>query len=341
MQALLPQKRRLAKWRLASRRAAAAAAFGALCLTAVSTAFFTAVPPAAAAETAQPLVDVAWLLGNAGRDDVVVLDIRNQLDGGSEKVYRAGHIPGAVYSDYLKAGWRTERDGVPGQLPALETLEALIGELGISNDSHVVIVSAGSGALDAGSAARVYWTFKVVGHDTVSILDGGYRAYTADPANPLETGWVDPLPDIFTAELRPELLADRAAVETARADGGLLIDTRPAEFYLGKKRHTWARRAGTIPGAVSVPDSNFVDSQGRFVKVEGVAHLLQGAGLSLDGEGEGSIMFCNTGHWAALGWFAQSEILGQENVRVYDGSMVDWSAQEALPVQQQEAVATN
>ncbi len=328
MQALLPLK-----WRLVTRRLAAAAALGAL---AVATAAVLAPRAALAEEAAPPLVDVAWLHANAQRDDLVVLDIRNQLDGGSEQVYRAGHIPGAVYSDYLKAGWRTERDGVPAQLPRLETLEALIGELGISNDSQVVIVSAGTDALDAGSAARVYWTFKVVGHDKVSILDGGYRAYTADPANPVESGWVDPLPDIFSAELRPELLADRADVEAARADGGLLVDARPAEYYLGQKRHTWAKRAGTIPGAVSVPDSSFVDTEGHFVKAEGIADLLQRAGLSLgsEGAGAGSIMFCNTGHWAALGWFAQSEILGQKNARVYDGSMVDWSAQAALPVQQ-------
>lgn len=319
MQALLPLTRRLA-------------------VAVLGVFIFGGVPQAAmAAEAAaRPLVDVAWLLDNAGRDDLVVVDIRNQLDGGSEKAYRAGHIPGAVYSDYLKAGWRTERDGVPGQLPQLETLEALIGELGIGNDSRVVIVSAGTDALDAGSAARVYWTFKVLGHDKVSILDGGYRAYTADPANPVETGWVEPLPDIFTAAFRPELLADRAAVQAARRDGRLLIDTRPTAFYLGKKRHTWAKRAGTIPGAVSVPDASFIDSQGRFVKADGVAGLLRRAADSGGGAeaGQGTIMFCNTGHWAALGWFAQSEILGRKNVRVYDGSMVDWSAQPALPVDQ-------
>ncbi len=325
MQALLPLK-----WRLVTRRLATAAALGALAVTAAA----LAPRPVLAEEAAPPLVDVGWLRANAERDDLVVLDIRNQLDGGSEQVYRAGHIPGAVYSDYLKAGWRTERDGVPAQLPRLETLEALIGELGISNDSQVVIVSAGTDALDAGSAARVYWTFKVVGHDKVSILDGGYRAYTADPANPVESGWVEPLPDIFTAELRPELLADRSDVEAARMDGSLLVDTRPAEYYLGQKRHTWAKRAGTIPGAVSVPDSSFIDAEGHFVKPEGIEYLLQHAGLSFGGKGAGSIMFCNTGHWAALGWFAQSEILGQKNARVYDGSMVDWSAQAALPVQQ-------
>ena len=66
-------------------------------------------------------------------------------------------------------------------------------------------------ALDLGSATRVYWTFKVLGHDKVSILDGGYRAYTADPANPVEAGWVEPLPDIFSADFRPEMVADPGA----------------------------------------------------------------------------------------------------------------------------------
>ncbi|GAB4230844.1 MAG: sulfurtransferase [Kiloniellaceae bacterium] len=330
----------LNSWHRASRRIAAAAAFGALVVAAAATASLTAATPLAAAPAVQPLVNVDWLLANAEREEVVILDIRNQLDGGSEKTYLAGHIPGAVYSDYLKAGWRTERDGVPGQLPAIETLEALIGELGISNDSHVVIVSAGTGALDAGSAARVYWTFKVVGHDQVSILDGGYRAYTADPANPLETGRVEPLPDIFSAEFRPELLADRAAVQAALQDGDLVVDTRPSEFFEGRKRHTWAKRAGTIPGAVSLPDEKFVDAEGRFVKAEGVGALLQSVGFT-GGEDQETIMFCNTGHWAALGWFAQSELLGNKNARVYDGSMVDWSGQDALPVERREAVATN
>src|SRR3546814_20082580 len=77
------------------------------------------------------------------------------------------HIPGAVYSNYLRSGWRTEMDGVPAQLPRQETLEALIGELGIANDSHVVVVSAGTDALDISSAAPVYSPFEGPGHDRV------------------------------------------------------------------------------------------------------------------------------------------------------------------------------
>jgi thiosulfate/3-mercaptopyruvate sulfurtransferase len=325
MQAVLP---------LARRRALFAAALGAVFLVSV-----LAWPSQrAGAEAVTPLVDVAWLLENNGRVDLVVLDVRNELDGGSEAGYRAGHVPGAVYSNYLKSGWRTERDGVPAQLPLVATLEALIGELGIGNESHVVIVAAGSGTLDMASATRVYWTFKVLGHDRVSILDGGYRAYTADPANPVEIGWVTPLPNIFSADFRPELIADRAAVAAAAAAGGLLVDNRPREYFLGRKQHSWATRAGTIPGAVWLPDSSFLDREGRFVRAERLEELLRRTGLSTAGE-EQIIVFCNTGHWSTLGWFAQSEILGRKNVRVYDGSMVDWTAETARTVQLGRAAA--
>ena len=284
-------------------------------------------PAGAAGDAPPPLVDVAWLLEHAGSDDLVVLDVRNELGGGSEAVYRAGHIPGSVYSDYLKGGWRTEIDGVPAQLPRLETLEALIGELGIANDSHVVVVSAGTDALDVSSAARVYWTFKVVGHDRVSILDGGYRAYIADPANPVEAGWVDPVPEIFEADFRPDMVADRAAVAAAIDGGRPLVDTRPTEYFLGKTRHTWAKRAGTIPGALPLPEHLLV-RDGHIVGGADAAALLAGLGLAQAGEGPETeiIYFCNTGHWSALAWFIQSELLGRTAARVYDGSMVDWTA---------------
>jgi thiosulfate/3-mercaptopyruvate sulfurtransferase len=313
-----------ATWLKARRFAALAALFALLQAP--------AGPVALAEEAVPPLVDVAWLLQNADRDDLVVLDVRNQLGGGSAEVYRAGHIPGAVFSDYLLAGWRTEIDGIPAQLPRLETVEALIGELGISNDSHVVVVAGGVDSLDMSSAARVYWTFKVVGHDRVSILDGGYRAYVADGANPVETGWVDPMPDIFDANLRPELIADRDAVLVAQRAGAPLVDTRPPEYFLGQTRHTWAKQAGTIPGAVSLPDHAMVED-GHIVKGARAADLLRGVGaLTADGTKD-TIYFCNTGHWSALAWFIQSELLGRKNARVYDGSMVDWTAEAAQPVQ--------
>jgi len=131
------------------------------------------------AQASTPLVDVDWVKTNSCNEDVRVLDIRNPLDGGSRTDYLKGHIPCAVHTDYLKGGWRGMVDNIPGQLPATDKISKLIGDLGIDNKTHVVVYHHGKSALDMGSATRVYWTFKVLGHDNVSILNGGYLAYVA------------------------------------------------------------------------------------------------------------------------------------------------------------------
>lgn len=279
-----------------------------------------AVFVAAPLQAAEPLVDAEWLHERLNREDLVVLDVRNAIDGGSQEAFRQGHIPGAVYSNYLKAGWRVKRDGVPGQLPPVADLEELIGGLGIDNDDHVVVVAGGTSALDMGSATRVYWTFKVLGHDAVSVLNGGHKAYAA--RYPLETGPAKVTPAEFAADFRPDLVASREAVAAALKDGTPLIDNRPEKQYRGAAKHPAAAKPGTLPGARNVPESKLTVNGGTFVSAERVAELLGTAGVDRDGA---AITFCNTGHWASLGWFAVSEILGNKQVRVYDGSMTDWT----------------
>ncbi len=99
-----------------------------------------------------PLIDATWAVSHIGRNDVRFLDIR----GGGAAEFEAGHIPGAVFSDYFRAGWRvTGADGTPGMLPPVADLETLVGGLGISNASLVVIVARGLSAIELASAARV------------------------------------------------------------------------------------------------------------------------------------------------------------------------------------------
>ena len=97
---------------------------------------------------AQPLVDGHWVEGNLNKSDVVILDVRNKIDKGSREVYEKGHVPSAIYSNYLEDGWRAKKDGVVAMLPDAADLEKLIGGLGIGNDDHVVIVTAGKSAVD-------------------------------------------------------------------------------------------------------------------------------------------------------------------------------------------------
>src|SRR5436305_2743543 len=134
---------------------------------------------AAHAESVTPLVSPGWLKQHLTDPGVLVLDIRSAIDGGGVEAYQKGHIPGAIHSDYDKAGWRVTRAGVPFMLPTLPELEKLIGELGVDEDTHVVVVPAGVHYTDFGSAARTYWTLKVAGVSRVSILDGVYAAWVS------------------------------------------------------------------------------------------------------------------------------------------------------------------
>ncbi|WP_275099073.1 sulfurtransferase [Sedimenticola hydrogenitrophicus] len=282
---------------------------------------------------ADPLVDVAWIKANSCNADVRVLDVRNPLDGGSKTDYLRGHIPCAVHTDYLKGGWRTSVKNVPGQLPPTDKITKLIGDLGIDNNTHVVIYHAGKNALDLGSATRVYWTFKVLGHDNVSILDGGLAAYTQDKKNPLEKGNKAPEAKKFTATLNQELLASKEDVKKAIDSGISLVDNRPDNQYRGINRHEKAKRSGTIPQAHSLPESWMTENGGgKFRDVATLKKLYQLADVPTEGE---AINFCNTGHWASVGWFVGSELIGNKKTRLYDGSMLEWSADESLPMVQE------
>ncbi|WP_027135415.1 sulfurtransferase [Geminicoccus roseus] len=276
----------------------------------------------ALASAAEPLVDAAWLQEHLDQPGLVVLDIRNVEEGSSEELFAQGHIPGAVHSDYAKAGWRTTVNGVPGMLPPTQDLEQLIGSLGIGNDTHVVLVPHGKTSSDFGAATRVFWTFDVLGHDEVSILEGGYAAWSAG-GNPVETGTgTAPGPVAFKAEFRPELVASLDEVKQAQANGVPLVDARPKGQYTGEVTPENVGIAGTIPGAVSLPHDVLVENGADVLDTPELDALLAGLNLPEDGE---KIAFCNTGHWASVGWFVLNKVGQDPQVKMYDGSMVEWA----------------
>ena len=281
----------------------------------------------ARAEGVTPLVSAAWLKQHLNDPDVFVLDVRSAIDGGGSQAFQQGHIPGAIHSDYDKAGWRVTRGGVPFMLPTLPELEKLVGELGIDEDTHVVVVPAGVHFTDFGAAARTYWTLKVAGVAKVSILDGGYAAWVADK-NETESGPSKPSPKIFSATLNKALLAEAGEVQKIEQSGGAtLIDARPASFFAGKQKAPAAKAYGHIPGAVNADSAAFYDAQTNRLKPQ--AELAAIAATLPDGP---AVAYCNTGHWAATDWFVLSELLGRKDVRLYYGSMVEWTSDASRPL---------
>jgi thiosulfate/3-mercaptopyruvate sulfurtransferase len=282
----------------------------------------------ARADAVTPLVSAGWLKQHLKDADVVVLDIRSAIDGGGTEAYVAGHIPGAVHSDYDKAGWRVTRNGVPFMLPTVAELEKLIGETGIDEDTHVIVVPAGVHYTDFGAAARTYWTLKVAGVTKVSILDGGYAAWAADK-NAVETGPSRPSPKIFTATLDKSLFVDAREVEAIEQNGGAtLVDARPASFFAGREKAPAAQGYGHIPGAVSLDSATFYSAAANRLKPRAELASLAASVVPVGP----TVAYCNTGHWAATDWFVLSELLGRKEVKLYYGSMVDWTSDASRPL---------
>jgi len=280
-----------------------------------------------AAFAADPLVDAAWVKANLGKPGVVVVSIDSASD------FLRGHIPGAANTDFGKSGWREENaEKVPGMLPAkLDKLIAHVGSLGIDNNTHVVLVAPGGSYSDMGWATRIYWTLKVLGHDNLSILNGGMEAWTKDKTNPLETGASKVAAKTFTAHPRLDMVASAADVKAAKAKGVLLVDNRPEDQYVGINGSPAAKENGTIPGAHNLPSGWTTENGGGMFRPRTeLEKLFKVASVPTSGE---QINFCNTGHWASVGWFVSSEIMGNKKARIYDGSMTEWTITKAGPVE--------
>ena len=293
--------------------------------------FLLVIAAMSAAIAATPLVDAAWLENRLGNDGIVLIDLRNKIDGGSYETYLEGHIPSAVHSDYLKDGWRVGRDDVVGLLPEAAQFEALARKLGVSGDSHVVLVPAGVGATDFGSSARAYWTFKVFGHDKVSILDGGFAGWKAAYPDRVETGApMAPAPGDFTAVFQPQgyVTTEQVRQIVDAGKGTTLLDGRTREQFLGDAKHPKAASGGRIPGAELLFQEHAYDVSTNRLKSVAELETVYG---DLDPDLP-IVSYCNTGHWAATNWFVLSEMLGHDDVKLYDGSMVEWTADGDNPL---------
>ena len=276
---------------------------------------------------AEPLVTPDWLAQQLGADDIVILDLRTAIAQSGKEDYLKAHIPGAIWSNYPGA-WRTTRNGVPGVIPSVEKLEAYLSELGVSEGKTVVLVPAGKGSTDFGVASRIYWTLKYLGHDDVSILNGGWKAW-AEAGLARQSGDVTPEGDMFIAEVRDNLLIGTDAVESLVGSATVLLDGRPEAQYRGRQKHSAAARYGRIPGALSLDQNLFYDAQLERLKDFSALKAAVPATLAIDAA---IVSYCNTGHWAATNWFVLHEILGYANVTLYDESMVGWTVDAARPV---------
>ena len=277
---------------------------------------------------ATPLVDVDWVVNHLDNPEVVLVDLRKEED------YAVGHIPGSVNAPYGAFGWREEVDGVIGMLPPPENINQRIGSLGITPTNHVVVIPYGNNSSDVGAAARVYWTFKVLGHDKVSLLNGGQKSWSSQDLYTLQSTAVKSVDvGVYPGQVNQDLVIDTKRLLDLVNDGDVQpVDARIDEQWQGKAKHPKARIPGAIPTAKRLPQADLINADtGKFISPNQIIEVASANGWELDGS-KPLISYCNTGHWAATAWFALSEVAAIPDVKLYDGSMVAWSQDEKNPL---------
>ncbi|GHF62034.1 thiosulfate/3-mercaptopyruvate sulfurtransferase [Deinococcus metalli] len=275
-----------------------------------------------------PLTSAEWLRDHVNDANVRVLDCRYALSDPlvGRIAYLSGHIPGAVYADLeTDLSGPLQEGGAGGRhpLPDPATLAEWLGSVGIGNDSVVVCYddpSTGQGFY----AARAWWLLRWLGHAQVSVLDGGWPAWTA-AGGALSTDEPAPTPTTFTPDVQSGMVATAADVQ-ARSQGTLLIDSRAGNRYRGEVEPIDAK-AGHIPGAVNREWGGALDEHGRWRGADAQA-------ARLDAGSAPTVTYCGSGVSATPNLLARELAgvpLGPDN-RLYAGSWSDWISDEARPV---------
>lgn len=274
----------------------------------------------------QMLVSTDWLAKNLNNSNVILIQV-----GREQKDYFAGHIPNARFLP-LNALVIT-RENKANELPPLEKLKTLFANLGVNNDSRLVLYGDNYNLL----AARAYFTLDYLGFgEQAALLDGGLDKWKAEK-HPLATEVFEIKTGNFTPRVNPNVIAVRDVVRdiswtTANLDAPnySLIDARPNDEYTGAKADATLAKVGHIPGAVSIfwMDKNLVSKENPVLKTpKDLRQIYEATGATPDKK---VVSYCRTGVQASHTYFV-AKYLGYD-VAMYDGSFSEWVTLEGAPV---------
>lgn len=274
----------------------------------------------------EPLIEASELVERLDDPRLRVLDARFELldPPAGRRLYRQGHVPGALFVDLdadLSAPQPAGRHGGRHPLPDMQAFVRRLGERGVGDEHEVAVYDQGGSMF----AARAWWMLRYAGHGKVRVLNGGFRAFLEAGGEPSVEEPDHPAARL-SLRLRPEMRVDRADVRARLYDPGLaIIDARALERYRGDTEPL-DPRAGHIPSALNLPFERTMDERGRLLPSAALRERFASAAE----RGE-VVSYCGSGVSAAHNVLAL-EAAGVPGARLYVGSWSDWCSFDDAPI---------
>jgi thiosulfate/3-mercaptopyruvate sulfurtransferase len=269
------------------------------------------------------LVDADWVEAHLDDPSIVLVEVDEDT-----AAYDKNHIKGAVRLD-----WKADlQDQVRRDFVSKEQFEALLSARGIGNDNTVVLYGGNNNWF----AAYAYWYFKLYGHEDVKLLDGGRKKWELDSRELVEEQPTRAATTYKAGEPNNDIRAFRDEV-IASIGVKNLVDVRSPDEFSGKLLapahlpQEQSQRAGHIPTAANIPWSKAANEDGTFRDDDELTTLYSEAGVDLNGKD--TIAYCRIGERSAHTWFVLHELLGQPNVKNYDGSWTEYGSLVGVPIE--------
>ena len=272
--------------------------------------------------TIDPIVSTEWLDDHRNEPGLILIDVRT-----AEK-YGEGHIP--MTTGVPVSQWWVIRDGLLLELPEDEDLRNLVGESGISVSSRVVLIGSTASDYERADCSRVGFTLIYAGVRNVALLDGGMEKWVAEGREVTDEPYTAPSV-VYSGSFKKRIAVSKQYVARHLHGSAKIVDARVPGDFFGVNPLEFSEREGHIFGAVNLPTPWIFTPEGTYRPVEELGKMA----WNVVGPNpfKRVIVYCGVGGYAATWWYMISEVFGYHKVRMYDGSIQEWTQDPDAPMQ--------